>query len=120
MLKAVRNENPYPQLEQLSERLAAGLLSAAEEMGQQVQLNRVGSMLTVFFSDQPVTDFASATSSDTEKFARWFHEMLNHGIYLPCSQYEALFVSAAHTDELIDQTIFAARASFKAVISPSL
>lgn len=119
MLKAIRSENPYPRLEQLSERLAAGLLSAAEETGQPVRLNRVGSMLTVFFSDQPVTNFASATSSDTQKFARWFHEMLNRGIYLPCSQYEALFVSAVHTDELIDQTIAAAKSSFRAVSSPS-
>jgi len=71
-------------------------------------------MLTAFLTNQTVTDLTSATSSDTARFARWFHGMLNRGVYLPCSQFEALFVSAVHTDADIDQTIAAAGASFAA------
>ncbi len=115
MLKAIRSENPYPRLEQLSARLEAGLSKAAVSAGQQVQINRVGSMLTAFFTSQPVHDFATATASDTKKFAAWFHQLLNHGVYLPCSQYEALFVSAAHSEALIDETVAAAQAGFAAI-----
>lgn len=114
MLRALKEQNPYPRLEQLSARLAQGLSAAAEQAGQQIQLNRVGSMLTAFFTAQPVNDYFSATTSDTKTFGVWFHHMLNRGIYLPCSQYEALFVSAVHTDELIDETVAAAREAFAA------
>lgn len=107
-LRQLVGDNPYPQLDQLAGQLADGLLRVAESAGVSAQVNRVGSMLTLFFSDQPVTDFDSATASDTKRFARWFHGMLDRGVYLPCSQFEALFVSAAHTPELIDQTISAA------------
>ncbi|MEZ6060921.1 MAG: glutamate-1-semialdehyde 2,1-aminomutase [Planctomycetaceae bacterium] len=108
MLSTLREQDPYGMLEDLSAQLADGLCSAAASAGVQIQLNRVGSMLTMFFADAPVTDFESATCSDTKKFARWFHGMLDRGIYLPCSQYEALFVSATHTPELIQQTVNAA------------
>ena len=108
-LRQLVADNPYDRLEGMAERLAGGLLSAAEAAGVPAQVNRVGSMLTLFFNDAPVTDFATATASDTDRFAKYFHGMLDRGIYLPCSQYEALFVSAAHTDELIDQTIAAAQ-----------
>ncbi len=109
MLKALVHEDPYPLLEQRSAQLADGLQAAAAQAGVPVTINRVGSMMTMFFTDSPVTDFASATSSDTQKFARWFHGMLDRGIYLPCSQYEALFVSTTHTEELIEQTVSTAR-----------
>ena len=85
----------------------------AERANIPVTINRVGSMLTVFLTSQDVSDLATATSSDTTRFARWFHGMLNRGVYLPCSQFEAMFVSAVHTDEDISNTIDAAFAAFE-------
>ena len=69
-------------------------------------------MLTVFLTDRAVTNLDSATASDTHRFARWFHGMLNRGVYLPCSQFEAMFVSAVHTEADIDATFAAAGAAF--------
>jgi glutamate-1-semialdehyde 2,1-aminomutase len=77
-----------------------------------VTVNRVGSMMTWFFTPEPVTDYTLAKRSDTARFARFFHAMLQRGIYLPPSQYEALFVSAVHTPADIDATVQAARESF--------
>jgi glutamate-1-semialdehyde 2,1-aminomutase len=108
-LRQLVHDDPYDRLESLAARLEAGFLQAGRSAGVPVQVNRVGSMLTLFFSDSPVSDFASATSSDTQRFAKWFHGMLNAGVYLPCSQFEALFVSAEHTPELIDETVAAAQ-----------
>jgi glutamate-1-semialdehyde 2,1-aminomutase len=102
----------YAQLEQKSARLAAGLAEAARAAGVAVQVNRVGSMLTVFFTAEPVFDAASARKADTKRFGRFFHAMLEGGIYLPPSQFESAFVSVAHTDEDIDGTIEASRRAF--------
>jgi glutamate-1-semialdehyde 2,1-aminomutase len=102
----------YAQLEQKSARLAAGLAEAARAAGVAVQVNRVGSMLTVFFTAEPVFDAASARKADTKRFGRFFHAMLDGGIYLPPSQFESAFVSVAHTDEDIDGTIEASRRAF--------
>ncbi len=118
-LKQLRQTNPYNQLEQLASQLQQGLLKAAADAGVPVQVNRVGSMLTLFFNEHPVTDLQTATASDTERFSRWFHAMLDRGVYLPCSQFEALFVSAAHTPELIDQTIAAASAVMPLLSDPA-
>jgi len=107
-LMTLQNENPYVDLENRAAELEAGLVSAAQKAGVPACINRVGSMLTLFFTDGPVTDLATATASDTERFAKWFHGMLNRGVYLPCSQFEALFVSARHTSELIGETLGAA------------
>lgn len=107
-LRQLKQDDPYPYLEQLAEQLEQGLLEAARSASVPAQVNRVGSMLTLFFNDVPVTDFGSATASDTKRFAKYFHGMLDRGVYLPCSQFEALFISASHTPELIDQTIQAA------------
>ena len=112
MLKLIREQNPYPRLEQAGQRLADGFQAAAHAAGVDVRINRIGSMLTVFLTSHTVTDLDSATASDTARFARWFHGMLNRGVYLPCSQFEAMFVSAVHTNADIDQTIAAAVASF--------
>lgn len=112
MLSLIRDENPYPKLDAISGQLAAGFQSAADENGVPVQINRVGSMLTVFLSSQVVSDLASATSSDTARFSKWFHGLLNRGVYLPCSQFEAMFVSAVHTPEDVEATIHAARQAF--------
>jgi len=105
----------YAQLEERSAALAQGLADAAREAGVAVQVNRAGSMLTVFFSAEPVFDAASARKSDTKKFSRYFHEMLANGVYLPPSQFEAAFVSVAHTAEDVAHTVEAARKAFAAV-----
>jgi glutamate-1-semialdehyde 2,1-aminomutase len=111
-LRALRDNPPYERLEMLSARLEAGLRAAATATGVTHQLARVGSMMTLFFHAEPVVDWASASRCDTAGFARWFWQMLERGVYLPCSQYEALFVSAAHSDAEIDATIAAAREAF--------
>ncbi|MBV9242545.1 MAG: glutamate-1-semialdehyde 2,1-aminomutase [Acidobacteria bacterium] len=105
------DEDPdfYLNLANTSARLVQGLKDAASEAGVAATVNHVGSMLTLFFTDQEVTDFASAKTSDTAKFARYFRSMLENGTYLAPSQFEACFVSAAHTEEDIDKTVAAAR-----------
>jgi glutamate-1-semialdehyde 2,1-aminomutase len=110
-LRVLRDDPPYDRLEQLSGRLEAGLRAAAADAGIAHQTARVGSMLTLFFSAEPVTDWDTASRSDTKRFARFFWGMLDRGVYLPCSQFEAMFVSAAHTEADVDATIAAARAS---------
>ena len=107
-LKTLRDSNPYPRLEELSRRLAAGLESAARAAGVAAHVGACHSMMTLFFHDHPVTDWDVASRCDTRRYARYFWGMIARGIYLPCSQYEALFVSAAHSDADIDATIAAA------------
>jgi glutamate-1-semialdehyde 2,1-aminomutase len=107
-LRELRDHSPYEKIDTLSKRLADGLTAAATTAKIPHQLTRVGSMLTLFFNDAPVTDWPSASRCDTAAFGRFFHGMLTAGVYLPCSQYEAMFVSAAHTQEDIDATIKAA------------
>jgi glutamate-1-semialdehyde 2,1-aminomutase len=102
-LRRIEKENPYPGLEALGSRLEAGLRRPG------TRVNRVGSMFTVFFTDQDVTDFATAKTSDTTRFNTHFQSMLRQGIYLAPSQFEAAFISTAHTTEDIDRTIAAAR-----------
>jgi glutamate-1-semialdehyde 2,1-aminomutase len=103
----------YEKLESLSGQLATGLADAARASGAAVQVNRVGSMLTVFFSSDPVLDAASARRCDTKRFGRFFHAMLDRGVYLPPSQFEAMFVSVAHSTEDIALTVGAAREAFR-------
>jgi glutamate-1-semialdehyde 2,1-aminomutase len=102
----------YERLEEQSARLADGLQASATAAGAAVQVNRVGSMLTVFFSSEPVYDAASARKCDAKRFGRFFHAMLERGVYLPPSQFEAAFVSLAHTDDDIDQTVAASKDAF--------
>jgi glutamate-1-semialdehyde 2,1-aminomutase len=101
----------YEHLEKLGARLEAGLVAAAAEAGVPAQLNRVGAMFTSFFSAEPVVDYASAKKSDTQRFGRFFRGMLARGIYLAPSQFEAAFLSLAHTEADIDAAIAAARAA---------
>jgi glutamate-1-semialdehyde 2,1-aminomutase len=108
-LKLLRDASVYESLERLSARLASGLDAAAQEAGIPHTLARVGSMLTLFFLPDPVTDWDVASRCDKGTFAKYFWGLLDRGVYMPCSQYEALFVSAAHTDEDIDDTVEAAR-----------
>ncbi len=112
MLRALRDNPPYERLERSSARLEAGLREAATSARVPHQLARVGSMMTLFFAEEPVDDWPTASRCDTKRFGRWFWAMLDRGIYLPCSQFEALFVSAAHSDADIDATIAAARDAF--------
>jgi len=99
----------YRTLAQLGERLASGLADAAREAGIPLQVNGVGSILTPFFTSQPVTDYASALTSNTAAYGAFFRGMLSRGIYLPPSQFEGWFLSAAHTTNDVDRTIKAAR-----------
>ena len=107
-LKTLRDTNPYPRLEQLSARLAAGLESAGRAAGVPCQVAAFRSMMTLFFNAEPVTDWTTASRSDTNRYAAFFWGMVDRGVYLPCSQYEAFFVSTAHADEDIEHTITAA------------
>jgi glutamate-1-semialdehyde 2,1-aminomutase len=107
-LKILRDDPPYERLEALSARLAEGLDRAATDAGVPHVVQRVGSMLTLFFQPGPVWNYDDAKRSDTALFGRFFWEMLARGVYLPCSQFEAAFVSSAHTEAEIDLTIEAA------------
>ena len=109
-LKVLRDTNPYDRLDAVTSRLVDGLDQAATDAGLDHVLARVGSMFTLFFNSEPVTSYDVSARNDTERFAAYHRGMLDHGIYLPCSQFEANFVSAAHTDEDIDATLAAARA----------
>jgi glutamate-1-semialdehyde 2,1-aminomutase len=114
-LWCLKNLSPklYRSLAALGARLAAGLADAARGHGVALQVNAFGSILTPFFTDRPVRDFASATSASTEQYARFFRGMLDRGVYPPPSQFEAWFLSAAHTAKDIDLTIRAAREAMK-------
>jgi glutamate-1-semialdehyde 2,1-aminomutase len=98
----------YEKLDRIAERLAAGLKNEADKAGIPVAVDRVGSMMGMFFTDRPVHNFADAKTSDLERFTRYYQGMLAEGIYLAPSQFEALFVSAAHSEADIDATLAAA------------
>lgn len=102
----------YSKLDKLSAELVAGVAAAAKESGIPMTQNRVGSMFTWFFAAGPVTGWDSAAKSDTEAFGRFFRAMLENGIYLPPSQFEAAFMGAAHTEHDVQQTIAAAKQAF--------
>ena len=114
-LSDLKTNPPYARLEQQSERIGAGLLKAAASAGVPVQFNRVGSMWTLFFTGTPVTDLDTAKTSDTARFARFFWEMMDRGVYLPCSQFEAAFTCGAMTDDHIAQAIQAGAESLEAI-----
>jgi glutamate-1-semialdehyde 2,1-aminomutase len=109
----------YSRLDKLSGELVAGIADAAKDARVPICHNRVGSMFTWFFTAGPVTEWDSAAKSDTEAFGNFFRAMLDYGVYLPPSQFEAAFLSAAHTHEDIQQTIAAARQAF-AMGAPSI
>ncbi len=104
-LETLKDSEPYDSLDGQAARLADGLVNTFAAAETPLTINRVGSMMTLFFGDKDVTDFASASASDTEGFARFFHRMIDEGVYLPPSQFEAMFVSTAHSDEEINATI---------------
>jgi glutamate-1-semialdehyde 2,1-aminomutase len=104
-LSVLKNSSIYQDLEERSAEFEAGVRAAADKHAVPITFNRVGSMWTLFFNDGPVTDFDSANRSNREKFARFFHLMLGEGVYLPPSQLEAAFFSAAHAKKDISQMI---------------
>jgi glutamate-1-semialdehyde 2,1-aminomutase len=108
-LTQLREQNPYAALEQTTRRLCAGLTAAATTAGLPHQIAQCGSMFTLFFNPDPVTSYTVSKRNDTARFAKYFHAMLDRGVYLPCSQFEANFVSMQHTAADIDHTIAAAR-----------
>ncbi|HEV3084663.1 MAG TPA: glutamate-1-semialdehyde 2,1-aminomutase [Gemmataceae bacterium] len=115
MLQELRDHPPYARLEKLGSQLAAGLLEAAISAKVPHQLARVGSMWTLFFTPHPVTDYDTARTCDTSRFAQFFWGMMDRGVYLPCSQFEAAFISAVHTEAQIADTLAAARQALAAL-----
>jgi len=111
-LKAALEPETHDRLEELGERWKSGMDAAASQGDVPCTINGVGSMVSIFFAEGPVTDFASAARSDTALFKDFFWHMLSRGVYLAPSQYETGFISAAHTDEDLDKTFEAAREWF--------
>jgi len=114
MLKQLRDrkDDIYPKIDKLSGELVDGVMAAARDAGVSLCANRVGSMFTWFFQKGPVTDWDSASKSNTEAFGKFFHAVLDAGVYLPPSQYEAAFLGATHSEEDVQRTIAAAKQAF--------
>lgn len=108
-IELLRKENPYPYLDAQTARLGEGLSQAATAAGVEHCVQRVGSMMTLFFHSGPVNSWEDASQADRKRFGKYFWGLIHRGVYMPCSQFEALFVSATHTPELIEQTIDAAK-----------
>jgi glutamate-1-semialdehyde 2,1-aminomutase len=119
-LRVLNQPAVYFQLEQKASRLEMGIVAAIEKAGIAVQVSRVGSILTAFFTSQPVFDYETAKTADTQMFGRFFHRLLAEGIYWPPSQFEAVFVSLAHEDSDIDRTVEAIQRALFALASNDL
>jgi glutamate-1-semialdehyde 2,1-aminomutase len=115
-LKSLVENPPYRSLEEKAKRLEEGFRKNLESLGLKASLNRVGSMLTLFFTEGPVVDFATARKSDTAAFGRYFHGMLRRGVFVAPSQFEACFISTALTEEQIDRTIEANREALESCV----
>jgi glutamate-1-semialdehyde 2,1-aminomutase len=111
-LSILRDANPYPRLQQLSTRLANGLGDAARAAGIAHSIGWFNSMMTLFFTPDPVIDWDTASRADTARYAKFFWGLIERGVYMPCSQFEAMFVSAAHSETDIDATVSAAAEVF--------
>ena len=112
-LKILKEKSPYDELDKLGDMLFSGLKRVAEAAGVNVVINRVGSMGSLFFTDEPVTDFETAKASDENLFKRYFRSMLDQGIYLAPSPFEASFLSTAHSEETVRKTIECASIALK-------
>jgi glutamate-1-semialdehyde 2,1-aminomutase len=112
-LEILRRPGFYARLHALTEKLVKGLAAEARRAGVPLTVNRAGSMFTAFFTGEAVVDYASARKSDTAAFGCFFRAMLEHGVYFPPAQFEAAFVSAAHTEDDINKTVHAAAQGFK-------
>ncbi len=106
-LKQLKTTNPYPRLEATTIGMCAQISEILNAKGTEHTINQIGSMFTLFFNPGPITDYDTATKSDTKKYAAYFRQMLNAGIYLPPSQFEANFLSTAHTQTHINKTLTA-------------
>jgi glutamate-1-semialdehyde 2,1-aminomutase len=113
-LKVLRRPGVWDSAATMTERLVSGLLEAAADTGTSIQAAAAGTMAGFYFNDQPVTSYDDARTSDTERYGRFFHEMLQRGVYLAPSQFEACFLSTAHTADDVDATLAAAREAFAA------
>jgi glutamate-1-semialdehyde 2,1-aminomutase len=113
-LQALAAPGFYDALEAKSARLANGIENLIARHELPARINRARSLMTLFFTDAPVFDYASARRADAQRYARFFHALLERGVYLPPSQYEAMFVSAAHTDADIEETLAAIDAALEA------
>jgi len=111
-LSILKESKVYDELERKSSHLAKGVIEAAGKAGVDIQLPRQGSMFTIFFTKDIVTDYETATKADTKLYAKFFHQMLAQSVYLPPSQFEAAFVSLAHTNKDIQATVEAANKAF--------
>lgn len=112
-MQVLLSRNPWALLEEKGKWLENAIKEAAESCGVKIQINRVGSMLTVFFSEVPVVDTATALASDAKQFSKFFHGMLKRGIYLPPSQYEAAFLSTEHSESVLEKIASAAKEVFQ-------
>jgi glutamate-1-semialdehyde 2,1-aminomutase len=110
------NPSIYKELEEKSSSLEKGFKNNLKDVGKNYAMNRVGSMMCMFFTEKPVDDFKTAVKSDTNLFGKYFHEMLERGIYLAPAQFEALFVSTAHSKEDLDKTIKAHKEALSAIL----
>jgi len=115
-LQMLKKRGTYEKLESISSALVSGLAKAADGAGCPVQINRIGSMFTVFFSANPVTDYESARAGDAKRYSKFFQAMLAKGVYLAPSQFESCFVSLAHTQKDINATVRAAKAAFRIAV----
>jgi glutamate-1-semialdehyde 2,1-aminomutase len=118
-LKQLTKPGLYDEMTRLARRWVSGLRAELAEAGIPAQINAIGSLLTIFFTPGPVRNYADAKRSDTKRYAMFFREMLDHGIFLAPSQFEAAFVSAAHTSRDIDRTLAAGRESVQAIAARS-
>ncbi len=108
-LSQLKKQNPYPKLESMTECLCGGITQTLSAKGIEHQINRIGSMFTLFFNDIEITDYDSAAKSDTDRYGQYFRHMLECGVYLPPSQFEANFLSTAHTERHLEKTLAAAK-----------
>jgi len=115
-LSILKGSKVYQELERKSSRLAKGIMEAASKTGRTIQLNRAGSMFTIFFTSESVISYETATKSDTGAYAKFFHEMLSRGVYFPPAQFEAAFISLAHTDKDIQATVEAVGKAFNSLL----
>jgi glutamate-1-semialdehyde 2,1-aminomutase len=114
-LKELKSQPPYDALARRTEQFAQGIRGAAKTHGVAVRVNAAGSMFTVFFTDMEVQSYFDALQCDTKRYASFFHELLRRGVYLPPSQFEAAFISTAHTEEVLQAALQAVEESFKCI-----
>ena len=115
VLEALADGSVYEKIEALGQALADGLAKAAQDAGVAVQLQRIGSMSCCYFADSPVHNMAEAMQCDRDRFGKYFHGMLDEGVYIAPSQFEAGFVSAAHDEAAIEKTVAAASKVMKSL-----